>query len=84
MRSYLDSLIDPAGWLPWSGDFALKTLYYGEYRNRGTGARTGGRVEWPGFHVMTTNDAARFTVSKLLLGNSWLPKTTVPFLAGLS
>ncbi|KAF3795783.1 putative pectinesterase/pectinesterase inhibitor 41, partial [Nymphaea thermarum] len=79
MLSYLDSLIDPAGWLPWSCDFALKTLYYGEYNNHGAGARTSGRVKWPGFHLMTANDAEKFTVSNLVHGNSWLPKTTVPF-----
>ncbi|KAK4741311.1 hypothetical protein SAY87_024899 [Trapa incisa] len=27
MKTYLDSLIDSAGWLPWSGNFALDTLY---------------------------------------------------------
>ncbi|GMN40942.1 hypothetical protein TIFTF001_010160 [Ficus carica] len=31
MQTNLDSLVDPAGWLEWSGNFALKTLYYGEY-----------------------------------------------------
>ena len=42
----LEALISPNGWLPWSGDFALKTLYYGEYRNTGAGANTAGRVSW--------------------------------------
>ncbi|CAN6468668.1 unnamed protein product [Victoria cruziana] len=83
MQSNLGSLIDPAGWSPWSGSFALKTLYYGEYNNRGPGSSTGRRVNWPGFHVMTANEAQRFTVDSFLQGGAWLPRTTVPFTAGL-
>lgn len=30
MQSSLGGLIHPAGWSPWSGSFALNTLYYGE------------------------------------------------------
>ncbi|KAK1301518.1 putative pectinesterase/pectinesterase inhibitor 17 [Acorus calamus] len=51
MTTELDSLIDPAGWLEWSGNFALSTLYYGEYMNTGAGASTTIRVRWPGFHT---------------------------------
>ncbi|KAG6538290.1 hypothetical protein ZIOFF_003404 [Zingiber officinale] len=42
MQSSLDSLIAPAGWLEWNGSFALKTLYYGEYMNRGRARRLRG------------------------------------------
>ncbi|KAJ4829023.1 hypothetical protein Tsubulata_012913, partial [Turnera subulata] len=49
MKSYLDTLVNPAGWLEWSGNFALNTLYYGEYRNMGPGASTSGRVKWRGY-----------------------------------
>jgi pectinesterase len=35
LKSNIDGLIDPAGWLPWKGDFALSTLYYGEYMRLG-------------------------------------------------
>ncbi|KAF2572172.1 hypothetical protein F2Q70_00000588 [Brassica cretica] len=42
----LESLISPDGWMPWSGDFALKTLYYGEYKNTGTGSVRSKRVPW--------------------------------------
>ncbi|CAN6468678.1 unnamed protein product [Victoria cruziana] len=79
MQSNLGSLINPAGWTPWSGSFALSTLYYGEYNNRGPGAATGGRVKWPGFHIMSSSDSSRFTVSTFIGGGNWLPKTTVPF-----
>ncbi|KAK4480604.1 hypothetical protein RD792_013682 [Penstemon davidsonii] len=48
MQTYLGSLVDPAGWLEWDGNFALNTLYYGEYRNFGLGSATGQRVRWRG------------------------------------
>ncbi|XP_059655365.1 pectinesterase-like [Cornus florida] len=80
MKSSLDSLIDPAGWLPFNGDFALSTLYYGEYMNTGAGAGTSGRVTWPGYHVITSaTEAAKFTVGNFLDGDSWIPGTGVPF-----
>ncbi|KAL8157594.1 pectinesterase-like [Apium graveolens] len=84
IKSILDSLIDSTGWLPWSGDFALKTLYYGEFMNTGNGAGTGGRVKWPGYHVITgVQEAGRFSVGSFLNGNSWLAATGVPFTSGL-
>ncbi|KAK1309508.1 Pectinesterase 2 [Acorus calamus] len=83
MKSSLDSVINPAGWLAWSGNFALSTLYYGEYMNTGAGASTAGRVKWPGFHIMSGADAAKFTVGSFISGSSWLPGTGVPFTAGL-
>ncbi|CAN6468680.1 unnamed protein product [Victoria cruziana] len=79
MQSNLGSLINPAGWTPWSGTFALGTLYYGEYNNRGPGAATGSRVKWGGFHIMSASDATGYTVSSFIQGGNWLPKTTVPF-----
>ncbi|XP_006367816.2 probable pectinesterase/pectinesterase inhibitor 17 [Solanum tuberosum] len=84
MKTYLDSLVDPAGWLEWDGDFALSTLYYGEYRNAGPGASTSSRVKWSGYRVITnSNEAARFSVENFIAGRSWLPATNVPFRAGL-
>nr|XP_016465371.1 PREDICTED: probable pectinesterase/pectinesterase inhibitor 33 [Nicotiana tabacum] len=85
MRSYIDGLINPSGWLPWlNSDFAFKTLYYGEHGNWGPGASTRNRVKWPGYHVITnTNEASKFTVANLIGGRSWLPSTGVPFTAGL-
>lgn len=84
MKSNLDSLINPAGWLPWSGTFALKTLYYGEYMNTGSGADTSGRINWPGYHVITSpEEAGKFTVGNFLAGGSWIPESGVPFVNGL-
>ncbi|KAF3440009.1 hypothetical protein FNV43_RR18287 [Rhamnella rubrinervis] len=84
MKTFLDSLINPAGWLEWSGDFALNTLYYGEYANTGPGSSTSNRVKWGGYRVITSaSEASRFTVGSFIAGNSWLPATNVPFTSGL-
>ncbi|KAL6176818.1 hypothetical protein ACLB2K_053451 [Fragaria x ananassa] len=83
LQNFMDSLIDPAGWLAWSGDFALSTLYYAEYDNRGPGADTSNRVTWPGYHIIGAADASNFTVSNFVLGDSWLPQTGVPYTGGL-
>lgn len=84
MKCEVGGLIDPAGWLPWSGNFGLSTLYYGEYMNTGAGASTGGRVKWSGYHVITSGaEAAKFSVGSFIAGNSWIPDTGVPFTSGL-
>lgn len=85
LQSFLGDLIDPAGWLEWNGNFALSTLYYGEYMNYGPGAGVAKRVNWPGFRVITVEEEAeKFTVGKFIYGSSWLPSTGVAFVAGLS
>ncbi|CAN4087590.1 unnamed protein product [Withania somnifera] len=85
MLSNIGDHIHPRGWLEWNGDFALNTLYYGEYMNFGPGAAVGQRVSWPGYRVIkSVEEASKFTVSKFIYGSSWLPSTGVSFLAGLS
>ncbi|CAN0891567.1 Probable pectinesterase/pectinesterase inhibitor 17 [Linum grandiflorum] len=84
MQTFLDSLVDPAGWLEWDGNFALRTLYYGEYRNTGPGAPTGRRVKWAGYRVITSaSEAGRFSVGNFIAGRSWIPGTGIPFTSGL-
>ncbi|XP_062180629.1 pectinesterase-like [Phragmites australis] len=84
MESYVGALVDPSGWMPWSGDVALDTLYYAEYNNSGPGAGTSRRVGWPGYHVLSdVADAGNFTVTSMVLGDNWLPQTGVPFTSGL-
>ncbi|XP_057965511.1 pectinesterase 2-like [Malania oleifera] len=80
LKSFLGPVIDKVGWLPWSGKFALDTLYYAEYRNHGPGASLRSRVTWPGYHRNINEAVARkFTVRKFISGTSWLPSTGVPF-----
>lgn len=85
MESFLDGFIHPAGWLEWNGSFALNTLYYGEYNNRGPGADTTKRVKWPGYRVInSSSEASQFTVSKFIEGNTWLPSTGVQYASGFT
>ncbi|KAG6508191.1 pectinesterase-like [Zingiber officinale] len=84
MKTALGGLIDPAGWLEWSGSFALSTLFYGEYMNTGAGADTSRRVNWSGYRVIdSSSEAGKFSVGSFLSGNSWIPATGVPFTSGL-
>ncbi|CAI9098420.1 OLC1v1035064C2 [Oldenlandia corymbosa var. corymbosa] len=84
MQSEISAGISPQGWLPWSGEYALDTLYYGEYMNVGSGADVSKRVGWPGFHVITDAAVAEgYTVANLIAGNAWLPSTGIPYKAGL-
>ncbi|XP_018716326.2 pectinesterase-like [Eucalyptus grandis] len=83
MESTIGDLIQPAGYMPWSGNFALDTLYYAEYANRGPGAATDKRVKWKGFHVIKNrNEALQFTASPFIQGNQWLKPTGMPYLLG--
>ncbi|XP_020238995.1 pectinesterase [Cajanus cajan] len=84
IHTYIDGLVDPAGWLEWKGDFALDTLYYGEYMNLGPRGSTRGRVKWRGYHAITNaTEASKFTVENFIAGRSWLPATGIPFFSGL-
>ncbi|KAJ4715279.1 Pectinesterase [Melia azedarach] len=70
IHCYLEALIHPDGWMPWSGDFALKTLYYGEFENSGPGSNSSQRVPWssqiPAEHVGT------FSVQNFIQGDEWI------------
>ncbi len=85
MNTYMSGLVQPRGWLEWYGNFALGTLWYGEYRNHGPGASLSGRVKWPGYHIIQdANMASFFTVRRFIDGMAWLPATGVKFTVGLS
>ncbi|XP_031252521.1 pectinesterase-like [Pistacia vera] len=80
MQSAISDVIQPAGWHEWSGNFALSTLYYGEYQNSGAGAGTAKRVTWKGFKVITSStEAQQFTPGSFIAGGSWLRATGFPF-----
>ncbi|CAN8279998.1 unnamed protein product [Cochlearia groenlandica] len=84
MQSFLDGSVYGSGWSAWSGGFALKTLYYGEFGNTGPGSSVSGRVNWAGYHpALTLTEAEGFTVSGFIGGTSWLPSTGVAFESGL-
>uniref|UniRef100_A0A7N0T753 Pectinesterase n=1 Tax=Kalanchoe fedtschenkoi TaxID=63787 RepID=A0A7N0T753_KALFE len=81
INSQIDDVIHPDGWMPWSGSTHEKTCFYGEYGNRGTGANTNRRVRWG--KKLTKNQALFFTVRRFIAGDKWIPKSGVPFVAGL-
>ncbi|CAL9164751.1 probable pectinesterase/pectinesterase inhibitor 46 [Musa acuminata AAA Group] len=83
MKSAMAGIIDPKGWLPWSGNSAPDTIFYSEYRNTGPGSSTKNRVKWKGVKTMTAAQANEFTVTPFVGGNLWLPKTGVPFTPGM-
>ncbi|KAL3536983.1 hypothetical protein ACH5RR_000349 [Cinchona calisaya] len=77
LKSDLGIIIDPEGWLEWG---KKEQLYFGEYGNKGVGASTGQRVNWPGFHVIENySEASKFSVKQFIGGDSWLPATNTPF-----
>ena len=72
MESTIEDLIQPQGWLPWEGNFALSTLYYVEYNNKGPGAALSARVKWPGYKVIEKEEAVKYTVGPFIQGDDWL------------
>ncbi|CAH9141095.1 unnamed protein product [Cuscuta epithymum] len=76
MESYLEDFIQQDGWLPWAGDFALETLFYAEYNNRGPASGKENRVKWGGVKELPLNRIERFTAARFLQGETWIK--TVP------
>ncbi|XP_022945995.1 pectinesterase-like [Cucurbita moschata] len=83
MESQIDDLIQPEGWLPWMGNFALNTLFYSEFNNRGPGASTKNRVKWRGIKQITAKHALDFTPALFIRGNPWIKPTGVPYSSGM-
>ncbi|EFJ23305.1 hypothetical protein SELMODRAFT_232546 [Selaginella moellendorffii] len=77
-----NSVIDPAGWLAWSGNFALKTLFYAEYQCKGPGSGTGSRVSWSR-QLNSYAEASKYTPGSFISGSDWLGGTNFPFSLGL-
>ncbi|CAN6926019.1 unnamed protein product, partial [Brassica oleracea] len=71
-------------WSEWTETFALNTLTYREYANKGAGAETARRVRWRGFKVITAaSEAQRYTAGQFIGGGGWLGSTGFPFSLGL-
>ncbi|KAL9338998.1 hypothetical protein Peur_068013 [Populus x canadensis] len=82
MESTIGDFIHPDGWLPWQGEFGLKTLYYAEYNNKGAGAKTTARIKWPGYHIINNEEAMKFTAEPFYQGD-WISATGSPVHLGL-
>ncbi|CAM8889082.1 unnamed protein product [Rhodiola kirilowii] len=83
MNSVFGSLINPKGWLPWTGTSAPSTIFYAEYQNTGPGASTKNRVKWTGLKTITAATANKFTVNSFIAGSKWITAAGVPFKGGL-
>lgn len=59
IRCSLPDVITPGGWDNWSNPENEKTVFYGEYKSAGPGARPGERVKWA--HQLTEKQAADYT-----------------------
>ncbi|XP_019464126.1 PREDICTED: probable pectinesterase/pectinesterase inhibitor 51 isoform X3 [Lupinus angustifolius] len=72
LQCQLEVLVTPQGWMPWDGDFALKTLYYGEFENSGPGSDLSQRVPWsskiPAEHVLT------YSAQNFIQGDDWISR----------
>lgn len=79
MNTDIDDSIDPEGWLKWNETFALNTLFYSEYRNRGRGSGLARRVRWRGIRRMSDIAAKEFSPGNFLRGNAWITPTRVPY-----
>ncbi|XP_050377532.1 probable pectinesterase/pectinesterase inhibitor 51 [Argentina anserina] len=66
----MEALITPQGWMPWSGNFALKTLFYGEYGNTGTGSNLAQRVTWSS--KIPTEHVSTYSVQNFIQGDEWM------------
>ncbi|XVF38755.1 hypothetical protein REPUB_Repub20aG0129100 [Reevesia pubescens] len=83
MQSQIDDIIAPEGFLPWNGNFALDTLWYAEFANRGPGAVQTNRVKWKGVKKISQATAQKFTAATFLRGDTWIPQSGVPYTPGL-
>ncbi|KAJ0251191.1 putative pectinesterase/pectinesterase inhibitor 43 [Hirschfeldia incana] len=79
MNTYIDDVIDPEGWLKWNETFALNTLFFSEYRNRGRGSDQDRRVRWGGIQQISNRQARGFAPGDFLRGNAWIPERGIPY-----
>ncbi|KAL0381346.1 UNVERIFIED_CONTAM: putative pectinesterase/pectinesterase inhibitor 51 [Sesamum angustifolium] len=74
MHCTIGDLIAAEGWMPWSGDFALKTLYFGELENTGPGSDTSRRVSWSS--QIPPQYASSYSVQNFIQGDQWIPRSS--------
>ncbi|XP_031101339.1 pectinesterase-like [Ipomoea triloba] len=85
MFSFIDGFIAPEGWSPWEGNFALNTLWYAEYKNRGPGSNTARRVNWKGIQKNISPQVAKqFFPGAYLEGDAWIRRSHIPYASGMA
>lgn len=69
----MGSHIRPEGWHNWGKASNEETARYCEYKNKGAGADTEGRVTWS--HQLSRKEASRYAIEDVLGGNDgWNPQ----------
>lgn len=78
----MTEMIHPQGWGDtWNMSYAATSpdLHLYEYQNTGPGADMSGRADWAGLRALTGEEAAEYTVQKVLAGNdNWDPTSEAP------
>ncbi|OMO87920.1 Pectinesterase, catalytic [Corchorus capsularis] len=82
MESWLDSIIYPRGWAQWDKP-VVDLITYVEFRNRGPGSNTSGRVSWSKV-LGDVASARQFTVVEFIGGDNWIPTTEAPYYGGFA
>ncbi|PIN12047.1 Pectinesterase [Handroanthus impetiginosus] len=83
MQSNIGGFIAPEGWSPWMGTFALDTLYYAEYQNRGPGSDLSKRVTWKGIRHINAQIAESWSGGRAFGGDFWIRAAAVPYVPTL-
>ncbi|KAL0323441.1 UNVERIFIED_CONTAM: Pectinesterase [Sesamum angustifolium] len=79
MQSNIGGFVAPEGWSVWQGTFALDTLYYAEYQNRGPGSDQKSRVAWKGIQHFSPQMAESWTGAIMYHGDEWIRNSGVPY-----
>lgn len=83
MESFIDAIFNPLGWET-MGNSNGELVTYREYQNRGGGANVTGRVKWEGYKAIWHHEEAmQYTARNFIDGDTWIPKTGVPYYGGL-
>ncbi|KAL4297641.1 hypothetical protein GQ457_12G005820 [Hibiscus cannabinus] len=83
MQSQIDDIIQPEGYIPMDGAKGLKTGFYVEYGNRGSGSNTEYRVKWPSIQHLDEAEIKKFTPGPYLESESWIPGTGIPCISNM-
>ncbi|KAM1047007.1 hypothetical protein FF1_026383 [Malus domestica] len=68
--TYMDDIIIPKGWYNWGDPNREMTVFYGQYKCTGPGARFAGRVSWS--RELTDEEAKPFISLTFIDGSEWI------------
>uniref|UniRef100_A0A7N0TE03 pectinesterase n=1 Tax=Kalanchoe fedtschenkoi TaxID=63787 RepID=A0A7N0TE03_KALFE len=75
--TYMSQVVTPQGWDNWDEPSKERTVYYGEHKCFGPGAKRTRRVAWS--QNLTSDEAAPFLTTNLIGGRGWLRPTPKHF-----